>query len=120
MGDNLDPQVFLQNCPYILPFCFVFLYHNSLSTEKTKTKQKNKWTLVFINWWESRNRYGGETFPCAMLTAGRLFYCPETERGERVTLVGSRIYAKKNRMHLRGVRMYAQGGEIHSGGDKGT
>ena len=44
-----------------------------------------------------------------MLTPGRLFYCPETERGEGVTLVGSRIYAKKNRMHLRGVRMYAQG-----------
>lgn len=37
-----------------------------------------------------------------MLTPGRLFYCPETERGEGVTLVGSRIYAKKNRMHLRG------------------
>ena len=55
-----------------------------------------------------------------MLTPGRLFYCPETVRGEGVTLVGSRIYAKKNRMHLRGVRMYAQGGEIHSGGDKGT
>ena len=46
-----------------------------------------------------------------MLTPSRLFYCPETERGEGFTLVGSTIYAKKNRMHLRGVRMYAQGGE---------
>lgn len=55
-----------------------------------------------------------------MLTPGSLFYCPEAERGEGVTLVGSRICAKKNRMHLSGVRMYAQGGEMHSGGDKGT
>ena len=44
-----------------------------------------------------------------MLTPGRLFYCPETERGEGFTLVGSRIYAKKNGIHLRGVRMYALG-----------